>query len=430
MKPARQVPVMRVREVIGKRDRLCGVVHIPGQPGEQHILLLRRGQSWTALPAVCPHEGHHLADSPEDAQGHLVCPAHGLQVEAEGAHTFAVSQDETGFAILVPEEDAPGSADPGEIQRLRAELDALRDANASLEQQVGEVTRLMDEMVAEVSTQSRQLEQRSQEQARLTTFVTNVMDTMDSVLLVVDRVGRISQANAAVRRTLGIDPASLIGVSPDSLLSAETLAPLQAASPSFAPGTVLFRTILKAGNLEMETHIQSRLPEAGMRDVMLRASTLYDRSGKLEGVVIVGADITALRAREQALKDSEQLFRDYSAMSSDWYWETDADMRFVSYVGPRRNGLDLNDVVRGKRREDFAPPEDLADTTKWGRYHDAIARREEFRDFEYAIAQFEDGDIKRTTTQIEYSDFLIHAFFIHSIGKCSRSRLVNNSFNF
>jgi PAS domain-containing protein len=54
--------------------------------------------------------------------------------------------------------------------------------------------------------------------------------------------------------------------------------------------------------------------------------------------VIVGSDITALRAREQALKDSEQRFRDFSSVSSDWFWETDAEMRFVSYVGPDRKG--------------------------------------------------------------------------------------------
>ena len=38
-----------------------------------------------------------------------------------------------------------------EIERLRAEVDALRQAKASLEQQVSTVTHVMDAMVAEVT---------------------------------------------------------------------------------------------------------------------------------------------------------------------------------------------------------------------------------------------------------------------------------------
>lgn len=387
MSPTRSIPVRKLRKVIGQRDRLCGVVALPDQSGEQHILIIRRGQGWTALPATCPHEGRRLDDSAEDEQRRLVCPAHGLKVETEGpGHMLTVCKEGDGFAVLIDDAPTPANASQADVQRLQAELEALRNANTSLEQQIGAVTLMMDAMVDEVSTKSRQLEERSAEQARLSAFVTNVMDTMDSLLLVVDRFGRINQANAAVRRCIGIDPGSLIGNSPDSLLAAETLAPLQRAAPSVAAGSVLFRTILLQGKLEMETCIESRLPDATLRHFMLRASTMYDRSGKLEGVVIVGSDITALRAREQALKDSEQRFRDYSEVSSDWYWETDAEMRFTAYVGPDRNDLQMIEVVRGKRREDFASPEEKLNTAKWAPYLTAIAERREFRDFEYCIA--------------------------------------------
>jgi PAS domain-containing protein len=94
---------------------------------------------------------------------------------------------------------------------------------------------MMDAMMDEVSRKSRELEERNAEQVRLSAFVANVMDTMDSLLLVLDRFGKIRQANASVRRSLGIDPAELIDGSPDSLLLANTLTQLQAASPSFAP---------------------------------------------------------------------------------------------------------------------------------------------------------------------------------------------------
>jgi transcriptional regulator with PAS, ATPase and Fis domain len=101
-----------------------------------------------------------------------------------------------------------------ELERLQAEVDALRQAKASLEQQIGAVTKMMDAMVAEVSAKSRQLEERSAEQTRLGAFISNVMETMDSLLLVVDRFGNISRANAAFQRSLGIAPAELVGRSP------------------------------------------------------------------------------------------------------------------------------------------------------------------------------------------------------------------------
>ncbi|TYC61522.1 PAS domain-containing protein [Zoogloea oleivorans] len=386
MSTGRTIPIRQLRQVAGQRNRLCGVVDLPGRPGRQHILIIKRGAAWTALSATCPHEGYRLDESPEDEEGRIVCPAHGLKVETEGiGHTLPVRRDGDDFVLIMNDEAPPTATSQADIQRLQAELEALRHANTSLEQQIGAVTVMMDAMVDEVSAKSRLLEERSAEQARLSAFVTNVMDTMDSLLLVVDRFGCIKQANAAVRRCLGIDPASLVGSSPDSLLTAETLAPLHQAAPSVAAGSVLFRTILLRGNLEMETCIESRLPDATLRHFMLRASTLHDRSGKLQGVVIVGSDITALRTREQALKDSEQRFRDYSAVSSDWYWETDAEMRFTEYIGPSRNSKQLIDIVRGARREDFATEEDLADTTKWLGYHDAVARRMEFRDFDYCI---------------------------------------------
>ena len=41
------------------------------------------------------------------------------------------------------------------------------------------------------------------------------------------------------------------------------------------------------------------------------------------------AEITERRRAEAALRGSEQRFRDFAAAASDWFWETDAEHRFV-----------------------------------------------------------------------------------------------------
>jgi diguanylate cyclase (GGDEF)-like protein/PAS domain S-box-containing protein len=46
-------------------------------------------------------------------------------------------------------------------------------------------------------------------------------------------------------------------------------------------------------------------------------------------VLLLMTDITAHRAAEEALKSSEQRFRNLAQLSADWYWEQDAQCRFT-----------------------------------------------------------------------------------------------------
>ncbi|HEX9172877.1 MAG TPA: EAL domain-containing protein, partial [Telluria sp.] len=103
-------------------------------------------------------------------------------------------------------------------------------------------------------------------------------------------------------------------------------------------------------------------------------------------------DVIARQRTEKALQESERRFRQLVAMSSDWYWEQDSDLRFTSITGGFRakSGVGMERVV-GKTRDEYVP--ELA-TTDWGRAHLAcLERREPFEDFEYQA--LDDGGVAR-----------------------------------
>ena len=89
---------------------------------------------------------------------------------------------------------------------------------------------------------------------------------------------------------------------------------------------------------------------------------------------------------EQALRESEQRFKDFSTASSDWFWETDGELRFTYFSDALKElfGMD-SDALLGRRREDVASYDDLAHQAKWARHLHTLAERAPFRDFEYRV---------------------------------------------
>ena len=286
------------------------------------------------------------------------------------------------FTLTISDKTAANERiDHLELQRLRDEVKALREANATLEEQVGQVSRTMDSLVDELASRSRQWQSESAERARLGSFVSNVLENVDSLLIVLDQQGMVIRTNAAVSRLLGYGEAELLGRSADMLVADEELARMDECPT----GGRLFHAILRQGSLTCEARLQRRQAGDAALPVILRGTLLHDRSGKLDGAVIVASDISLLRQRETALLESEMRFRDLTAVSSDWYWETDADMRFT-VTGWTQGGTTAFLVgAIGKSREELATPQDLQDVAKWDYYRSAAARREEIRDFEYRL---------------------------------------------
>ena len=98
----------------------------------------------------------------------------------------------------------------------------------------------------------------------------------------------------------------------------------------------------------------------------------------------IGLQIGHFMARTQAereLRQSEARFRSLTALSSDWYWEQDEELRltFMSARFVERTGIDPAPFI-GRKRWD-APAPNLTEGD-WARHRAQLERHEPFFDFE------------------------------------------------
>ena len=113
--------------------------------------------------------------------------------------------------------------------------------------------------------------------------------------------------------------------------------------------------------------------------------------------IIVGfVDTTERKRVEEALRVSEQRFRDVAEVSYDGFWEIDENYRFT-YVSDQWRSLDHDggDLVTrtlGRTRWEVAGADPDRDDL-WRRHRDDLVARRPFRNFEYA-RQNPDGSIR------------------------------------
>lgn len=92
------------------------------------------------------------------------------------------------------------------------------------------------------------------------------------------------------------------------------------------------------------------------------------------------------RAAEYAVRENEARFRSLTDLSSDWFWEQDAESRFTKFEGKivSSSRSAFGRAVIGKRPWEL--PGAVAESTDWKRLRELYRRHEPFRDFEYAYS--------------------------------------------
>jgi diguanylate cyclase (GGDEF)-like protein/PAS domain S-box-containing protein len=106
----------------------------------------------------------------------------------------------------------------------------------------------------------------------------------------------------------------------------------------------------------------------------------------LAGVRLLGGQIAQFLLRAQAqqqLGESEKRFRCLTALSSDWYWEQDAQCRFIRFEGRcvTRPGAEMATALIGRRH--WEVPGLVPGSSDWAEHRAVLERREAFRDFEF-----------------------------------------------
>lgn len=102
-------------------------------------------------------------------------------------------------------------------------------------------------------------------------------------------------------------------------------------------------------------------------------------------------DITSRKVAEQSLRESETRFRSLTQLSSDWYWEQDAQYRFVSVYGDvEASNLSPSNAYLDKTRWDSGA--EGVSPEGWAAHRAAVEAHEVFHDFQMQRRR-EDGSL-------------------------------------
>jgi PAS domain S-box-containing protein len=139
-----------------------------------------------------------------------------------------------------------------------------------------------------------------------------------------------------------------------------------------------------AGETIAEIETERVRKDGSIIPIDLTISPVIDTKGAIVGIASIARDASRRKEMESALRESEQRFRDFAEMESDWFWETGPDHRFT-WLSERVQLYDLKADSRiGRRRWDYAA--DLeTEPEKWREHRATLDRHEPFRDFVFAM---------------------------------------------
>jgi len=214
-----------------------------------------------------------------------------------------------------------------------------------------------------------------------------ILDTVGEGVIIADHLGIILDVNKAVLATFGYQRDELIGHSLNLLMAESDATRHDGYVARYRDGGV--SRIVGRGREETARHKNGTIfpIELAVGDLSM--------AGTRQFVGII-RDISDRTKVVDALKRSEEMFRDFAQSSSDWFWEADAEHRFTSFIGysPTLAQLTLAGTIGRTRTELMAatnPPERVAE------HRQVLDQHQAFRDFTYDVLL---GDGRRRTLSV------------------------------
>ncbi|MHB8069348.1 MAG: PAS domain S-box protein [Desulfobaccales bacterium] len=196
-----------------------------------------------------------------------------------------------------------------------------------------------------------------------------IVETALEGIWTIDAANRVTFANNRLMEMLGYSQDELLGQPITKLLDREWL----------AKASTLITEHLRKGNKE---HLDFKLRHRDGRELwmIMTASPIFDAQGPYAGALGMVTDITARKQAEEALRESEQRFRDITEHAVEWIWEVDPEGKYTysSLTVEKLLGYTPEEVL-GKHFYDFFLPEDREELKRAALA--AFGAKQPFRDF-------------------------------------------------
>ncbi len=192
----------------------------------------------------------------------------------------------------------------------------------------------------------------------------------------VDGQHRFTLVSNGIRSTTSMDPSDFIGKRPWEM-------PIEELGESFWDD---YRQRVVARQ-ELRVVTPLRDPTGRLRHLEFIGRPMVERNGHFLGYRGVGRDLTARIEATQVQRASEERFRDLVALSSDWYWEQDAALRFTDIATA---GGTLAPWIR-ERWLGHSLPQIANEPEESGTWRELVSAQRGGRDFSDYIFRIADG---------------------------------------
>jgi PAS domain S-box-containing protein len=153
--------------------------------------------------------------------------------------------------------------------------------------------------------------------------------------------------------------------------------------PDDKKGMLVKWSAIRASGMPGELEARLRRFDGEYRWFLFRGVPLHDEQGNIVKWYGSSTDIEDRKLAEDALRDSEQRFRDYAETASDWLWETGPD-HLVTRISEHVNAAGLvPSRLPGIARWDIATDVE-SEPEKWRLHQETLDAHRPFRDFVYS----------------------------------------------